>query len=122
MVDDVNAYTAGLTGVKLAFDTIRVAFGILKDTKEAMPPGQQALAVASAIEKSEQQFALAQAEIAKALGYQLCKCKFRPLPMQTVGYNTRGDKPGPVYECSACGFNTAYPYTFTRTADAVQNS
>ncbi|TGS70390.1 hypothetical protein EN844_06520 [Mesorhizobium sp. M3A.F.Ca.ET.201.01.1.1] len=116
MVDDGSAFTAGLTGVKLAFETIRVAFGILKDTKEALP-ADKAKAVAAALEKSEEQFAIARAEIAKALGYELCKCKFPPVPMVTVGMLTRGGKPGPVYECSECGFNTGFPYLFTRTAD-----
>jgi hypothetical protein len=33
--------------------------------------------------------AIAEAEIAKALGYELCKCDFPPTPMRTVGYFNR---------------------------------
>ena len=59
--------------------------------------------------------AIAQAEVAKALGYQLCKCDFPPPLMLTVGtHSLRGGKAGAVYECPKCKFNTASPFSFTR--------
>lgn len=121
MVDDGSSFAAGLAGVKVAFDTIRVAFGILKDTRELLPQ-DKAKAVGTAIAQSEEQFAIAKAEIAKALGYQLCKCKFPPTPMVTVGMGISNRQQGPVYECPECGINSAHPYSFTRTADVRKQS
>ncbi|MER8521188.1 hypothetical protein NKI48_13715 [Mesorhizobium sp. M0644] len=111
MVDDPSSYTAGLQAAKLAFDTVRGAFGMMKDVKDAMPKGDNSSAVTLAIEKSERQFAIAEAELAKGLGYQLCKCEFPPTIMLTVGYGMGGKTTpvgdGPVHECPKCGITTA---------------
>src|ERR1700737_18245 len=55
-------------------------------------------------------------EIAKALGYELCKCEFPPTPMLTVGELNGRPKTGPVYECPKCGFNTAGAFMYNRIA------
>lgn len=115
---DPAALTSGVQAAKLGFDTIRSLFGVLKDAKDAMPKGAKSDAVGLAIEQSEKHFAIAEAQIAKGLGYQLCKCEFPPTIMLTVG-NTyaRGIPQGPVYECPKCQFNTAAPYDFNRTRE-----
>jgi hypothetical protein len=69
--------------------------------------------------KSRPAAKVAEAEIAKALGYQLCKCQFPPVVMLTVGYVimkfARYEEGDPVYECPKCGYCTAGPYDFERT-------
>jgi hypothetical protein len=60
---------------------------------------------------------IAEAELAKAFGYELCKCDFPPTPMLTVGYfnwnHGANKKEGdPVYECPKCGYNTAGPFNY----------
>jgi hypothetical protein len=121
---DPNLYTTALTGVKLAFDTLRAGLSLLKDAKDALPPGDKAKAVETAIEQSEKQFGVAEAQMAQAFGYQLCKCQFPPVIMLTVGNTLARGKvePGPVYECPKCGFNTAYPFTFARTGSYATSS
>jgi hypothetical protein len=43
--------------------------------------------------------------------------------MLTVGHHSgRVGKWGPVFECPKCGFNTAAPNTFNRTAPARPTS
>lgn len=108
--------TEYLAPLKLAFDTLKVGIGIVKDVKDALPTEEQRNAVAAAVEKSEIQFQLAEVQMAQALGYELCKCRFPPTIMLSVGYMSRGGDTGKsVYECPTCKRNTASPYAFIRT-------
>jgi hypothetical protein len=43
-------------------------------------------AITAALDQAEAAAKFAEAQIAKALGYDLCKCQFPPTPMLTVGY------------------------------------
>jgi hypothetical protein len=110
---------AGISAMKTTFDAVRSAIGMLKDAKELLPPGdQRESAISQALVTAESTSKLAEAEIAKALGYELCKCEFPPTPMLTVGYHTRsqGHRPGsPVFECPRCGINSAGPFMYERT-------
>lgn len=107
--------------LKSTFDAVRSAIGMLQDAKELLPTGdQRGAAITQALVTAESSSKIAEAEIAKALGYELCKCRFPPTPMLTVGYLDRpvakrnaGD---PVHECPKCGSNTAGPFMYQRTA------
>jgi hypothetical protein len=79
-----------------------------------------AKSIDSALTVAASNTAIAEAELAKAFGYELCKCDFPPTPMKTVGYHTiqttyihTGD---PVYECPKCGYNSAGPIMYHRLA------
>jgi hypothetical protein len=92
----------------------RPAVGLVREisttaTGEADPAKRAALE--SALATAESSAKIAEAEIAKAFGYELCKCEFPPTIMKTVGniFNPGVKKVGPVYECPKCGFNTAAP-------------
>ncbi len=100
----------GLAAAKTGFDLLRTALGAVKDAKELLPTDQKE-AVAATIEASERQFALAEAEIAKGLGYDLCKCQFPPTIMLRAGYMRDGTI---VYECPTCKNNTMPGRLFTR--------
>lgn len=105
-----------LEPIKLAFDTLKVGLGMIKDVKDALPSEEQRKAVAVAVQQSELQFQIAEAQMAQALGYELCKCEFPPTIMLAVGYMARGDETGKtIHECPRCNRNTAAPYMFTRT-------
>jgi hypothetical protein len=113
---DPETIARGAGAVKSAFAAMREMLSVFKDAKDLLPEERKA-AAAVAIESSEKQLAIAEAQIAQALGYHLCKCSFPPVIMLTVGTiedaKTRTNKP--VYECPSCGTNTAYPFGFSRT-------
>jgi hypothetical protein len=114
---DPLTVAAGISAVKTTFDALRAAIGLVKDTKDLLPKDAKSATITAALETAEASSKVAEAEIAKALGYELCKCQFPPTPMLKVGYQEMYMSPArPVYECSKCGSNTAEPAHFVRTA------
>jgi hypothetical protein len=59
---------------------------------------------------------VAEAQLAKALGYQLCYCTFPPTAMLTVGQTLGRPSYVPVYECPKCGYNTSGTTDYNRSA------
>jgi hypothetical protein len=119
MPDPVTIVSA-IPAVKAAFDAMRSAIGLVKDTKDLLPKEEKAKAdaITAALATAESSSRIAEAEVAKALGYELCGCAFPPTIMLTVGqHNGRPETGlGPVFECPRCGYNTAGPYTYKRIA------
>jgi hypothetical protein len=116
MIDPVTL-AQGVGAVKGAFDLFRSAIGMLKDIR-SLGGGtpEQNKAVDLALDHAVRSAEIAEAEVAKALGYELCMCEFPPTIMLTVGYHSgRAGKSGPVFECAKCHYNSASPFTFTRT-------
>ena len=115
-IDDPVAWSQGAAAFKSIFDGMRSAIDMLRDLKGSSQPSQkEGDLIDAALDKATKATAIAEAEVAKALGYELCKCEFPPVPMLTVG--THAGKPGvhgAVYECPKCKFNTATPYSFNR--------
>jgi hypothetical protein len=70
--------------------------------------------IEAALDKAIAATAIAEAEVAKALGYKLCKCQFPPAPILTVGHidNFDADLHDPVYECPSCGYNSAREWSY----------
>jgi hypothetical protein len=75
-------------------------------------------AIDTALTVASSNVAIAEAQLAQAFGYELCKCEFPPTPMKTVGYFGhnigRHKDTDPVYECPKCGATNAGPYKFER--------
>jgi hypothetical protein len=118
-LDDPGTWLQGATALKAGFDAFRSAIGLLRDTTDAIGGDTtKTKAVEEALDHATRAAGIAEAEIAKALGYELCKCEFPPTPMLTVGYhNDRAPgKTGPVFECPKCGYNTAGPWMYNRIA------
>jgi hypothetical protein len=113
---DLTNWVAGAAAVKSTFDTLKSAIGLLRDAKGLLPEGDQREAITIALDSASASAKIAEAEVAKALGYELCRCDFPPTPMLTVGELNGRPKIGPVYECPKCGFNTAGPFTYNRIA------
>jgi hypothetical protein len=82
--------------------------GLSRDTDHGK---EETKLIEAALETASAATAIAEAEIAKALGFELCKCQFPPIPMLTVGHvdNPHANMRGPVYECPMCGYNSAGP-------------
>ncbi len=112
-IDDPATWAQGLTAAKTAFDSIRSAIGMVKDV-QSLGGGteEQRKAIDTALTTAQSSTAIAEAQLAQAFGYELCKCEFPPTPMKTVGY-TRDRQV--VYQCPKCGFNTAMGRTITKS-------
>ena len=113
-IDDLNSWAQGASALKVAFDAFRSAVGLARDLRGGTPAEQRA--IDEALDKASTAAQLAEAEIAKALGYELCKCEFPPIVMKTVGYGRNAKISGAIYECPKCGFNTALGWGFKRIA------
>jgi hypothetical protein len=119
-VDDPSTWVKGLAAAKTAIDSVRSAISMVKDV-QSLGGGtqQQQKAIDQALTIASSNTAIAEAQLAQAFGFELCKCEFPPTPMKTVGYfdipvagHAEGD---PVYECPKCGYTNAGPYQFHRT-------
>ena len=83
--------------LKMAFDLFRSAVGLAKDSAELLPD-EKGEPVKQALEKAEQASKLAEAQIAKVLGYNLCQCTFPPQIMLSKGYGEYQEQ----FECPNC--------------------
>jgi hypothetical protein len=101
MADPISI-TAGIALLKSGLESARTAFGLWKDLRGTLPEGSKRDEVTRALEQSEQQLQIAEAQIAKGLGYTLCECDFPPTPMLTVGWIERGGNRA-VHRCPRCG-------------------
>jgi hypothetical protein len=114
MLEPITIVSA-IAALKPTFEAIRSAIGLVKDAKDLLPPDdKREAAISQALVMAESSAKIAEAEIAKALGYELCKCAFPPTIMLTVGEHNGRPTTGPVYECPRCGFNTASPFMYRR--------
>jgi len=88
--------------IKDAFQLLREGIGAVKDAKSLLP-GPQQEAVSATIEKANTTVALAEVQIAKALGFRLHRCAFPPPIMLEVKTPHGQDQ-----RCPACGYTTNY--------------
>jgi hypothetical protein len=83
---DISQVGAGLAAVKTAFDALKSAVDLARRVKDALPSGSEKDRAAAALEDAERKMAEAEASVAEALGYTLCRCQFPPTPMLMVGH------------------------------------
>jgi hypothetical protein len=109
---DPATIAQGIAALKTAFDSVRSAIGMVRDVQSLGGGSEkEKQAIDNALTIASSNAAIAEAQLAQAFGYEMCKCRFPPVPMKTVGYfnvrtgnNNEGD---PVYECPECA--TAMP-------------
>jgi hypothetical protein len=114
-LDDPNTWILLKTG----FDTFRSAVGLVRDTEKALGRDETSNKVINAaLDHAVGTAAIAEVEIAKGLGYELCKCQFPPTIMLTVGGITgpQGQPARPIYECPKCGYNSSGGWSYNRIA------
>lgn len=81
-IDDPNTWTQGAAAFKSIFESLRSAIGMLRDLRGSGEASRrEGELIDAALDKATKAAAVAEAEVAKALGYQLCKCEFPPTPM-----------------------------------------
>jgi hypothetical protein len=120
---DLHSLAEGLAAAKTGFDTLRTAIGLVRDVQTVIPEGEKKQVVTQTLEEAERQMRIGEAQIAQALGYQLCRCQFPPIPMLKVGYG-KANNPNPkasttmvdvdIHECPVCKQNDARGWRFTR--------
>jgi hypothetical protein len=108
LMQALGAWKNATDALKQSIELVRTMGGATGGSTEQKKVLEQTLATATS------SAAFAEAELARAFGYELCKCTIPPIPMLTVGYSGGN----PVYECPKCGFNTATAarFGYTRTA------
>ena len=122
--DDPQAWSQGAAAFKSIFDGLRAAIAMVRDLRGTpAASGKEARSDRRRARRGlTKPRAIAEAEVAQALGFELCKCEFPPVAMLTVGsYAVGSGKRGPVYECPKCKFNTAAevkPVLRDRNSDA----
>jgi hypothetical protein len=123
---DLTTFSEGITALNTAVDRVRSACSMIKDFRSTgRTTEQEQKAIENAVTVASTSTALAEAKLGQTFCYELCKCTFPPTPMVTVGYLDRncadnkriGDV---VYECQKCGYDTAAPFDYTRTAPERQ--
>lgn len=114
---DLQSLSDGLALFRSGMDGVRTALGTWRDIRGLLPD-DKAGEIDRALETSEQQLRIAEAQIAKGLGFSLCNCQFPPTAMLTVGWlNSRGrDTPSrPVDRCPKCGITNNGGWAWTPT-------
>jgi hypothetical protein len=121
-IDDPSTWAQGIDAFKAAIENIRSAIGMVKNARSGNE--QQQKAIDNALREARLKTVIAEAQLAKALGYEFCKCDYPPTPMRTVGYITSNQKNHQigelVYECPKCGRDTAAPFGYKRITPAVK--
>jgi hypothetical protein len=121
-IDDPATWSQGALAFKTIFDGLRSAISMVREARgksgDADHGKEETKLIEAALEKASIATAVAEAEVAKGLGFELCKCQFPPIPMLTVGHidNPDAKMRGAVYECPKCGFNSAGPWSYSRIA------
>ncbi len=116
-MSDLSSFADAFTAIKSAFELWRTAIGAARDTVDLLPDAEEKHAAGRALEEAVEASRIAEAHMAQALGYELCRCQFPPTPMLQIGYRVPRDWPRKVeqiYECPLCKQNTAGPFDFTR--------
>jgi hypothetical protein len=119
MAQDIKALAQGAIAFRGIFESLRAAFELVGEMRAAGEASEeQAKLVDAALASARGAARIAEAQLAQAFGYQLCKCEFPPVPMLTVGRieNYRIKRFGPVSECPKCGYNDAGPWPYERSA------
>lgn len=79
-----------------AVNAIKELVDLFKSAKELLPSGADRSKIEQAINEAERKLAMAEAEVAKKLEYDLCQCTFPP---QIMLFKAKDNKT----ECPACG-------------------
>ncbi len=87
---------------------VKGTFSIVKSIKDTLPESEEKEALESKLIQAEKAQGIAEAELAKALGYKLCQCTFPPQIMLSIGHKEINYSMREVFECSKCGKHSPY--------------
>ena len=104
---DMGEIKDSFEALKLAFQSFKEGLSWAKKAKDKLPDGDQKSSVGESIEQAENAGNLAEAQIAKALGYPLCQCTFPPRIMLSVGYDQQQRE---QFRCPECNKTIPLPF------------
>ena len=85
------------------FHLLRQALGAAKDAKDLIENPTQREAVETTLVEAERQIQIAEAQMAKSLGFLLCQCQWPPPICLQVGYVVDNYQNVPQLKCPKCG-------------------
>ena len=94
--------TEAMESVKLGLSLFGQAIGLAKQTKDLLPESQDKEAIEKSLEEADKAAKMAEAQIAQALGYHLCKCTFPPQIMLSNGYKEVDYSQQEEFICPLC--------------------
>jgi len=92
----------GLIAFKQVIDLLRNATGLVKDVKDTLPEGEKKRTIESSLAAIDENTAIAEVTIAKALNYNLCQCTFPPQIMTSIGIYEESYKMVEKFQCPKC--------------------
>ena len=91
-----------MESVKIGLSLFSEAIGLVKKTNDILPESDNKESVEKSLNEASKAVRIAEAQIANALGYNLCKCTFPPQIMLFNGYRENNYSQVEEFVCPAC--------------------
>lgn len=88
-----------ISSLKSAIEAALSAIALFKSFKGTLPPGPKRDEIEKTLSQAEQDFRLAEVQIAQSLGYELCQCTWPPQIMLAIEHDSDGF---PTFQCPEC--------------------
>ena len=106
-----------MESIKLGLALFSEAVGLAKKTQELLPDSVEKDAIEKSLAEAGKASKLAEAQIAQALGYKLCKCTFPPQVMLSVGYKENVEE----FKCFSCNKSSIAPLMNVPDASSINH-
>ena len=98
----MNDINSAMESIKLGLSLFAEAIGLAKKVKDVLPESKDKEAIEKSLDEAVKAAHVAEAQIAKALGYSLCKCTFPPQIMLSNGYKETNYTHEEEFICPKC--------------------
>jgi len=105
-MDDINL---AMESVKTGLSLFSEAIGLAKKTNDLLPSSDDKENITKALHEADKASKLAEAQVAQALGYNLCKCTFPPQIMLSLGYKKLDYNHQEEFKCPSCQKSSIKP-------------
>ena len=100
---------SAMESVKLGLSLFSEAIGLVRKTQDLLPESDDKEAIEKSLKEADKAAKLAEAQIAQALGYNLCKCTFPPQIMVSKGYKLTNYTHKEEFICPVCNKSSIPP-------------
>ena len=98
----MNDITEAMESVKMGLSLFSEAIGLVRNVQDTLPDSEEKESIVKSLAEADKAVKLAEAQIANALGYQLCKCTFPPQIMLSQGYKETNYSHKEEFVCPKC--------------------